>query len=283
MHGHADGDNSFGQWIILLPLAAAAVMYVAAAVGESGKGRPWPWWRTSFWLLGLGVAAFALSGTSPSGVGRPFTDHAIGHLLVGMAAPVFLVLAAPVTLALRNFAVLSARRLSHALRSPPARLLSHPIIAALLSIGSLYLLYLTPLYESTTDSVLHLAVMVHFLITGFLFTASIITVDPSPHRSSMNLRLIVLTLSLAAHGVLTKALYASAVNGESRLAQLVQTEGVSPSDLQAGAQLMYYGGDVVDLVLIAIVLFGWYRSTIRPATRRTRMSRRTHIAQGGLG
>lgn len=279
MHGHSQGAGlSFGEGIVFLPLAAAALIYFVAALAEGAKGRPWPWWRLTCWLAGLGVAAIAISGVAFAPPGRPFTDHAIKHVLVGMLAPLLLVLAAPVTLALRSFSVLPARRLSRALRSMPARVLAHPLVAALLNVGGLYLLYLTPLYESTSGPFLHVVVMVHILMTGFLFTAAIIPVDPSPHRASVTMRLVVLTVSLAAHGVLAKALYASALEGAGVLPGLVRVTGAAAVDLQAGAQVMFYGGDLIDLALVVLVLFGWYRAagrrrrdgTVRMLVRGTR-------------
>jgi putative membrane protein len=208
-------------------------------------------------------------------VDRPFTDHAVAHLLVGMIVPLLLVLAAPLTLALRSFAPLPARRLSRALRSMPVRVIAHPVIAALLSVGSLWLLCTTPLYADTAEPLPHLIVMTHFLLSGFLFTAVIAPVDPSPHRSPVGVRLVVLTLALAAHGVLAKALYASASGGTGMLAGLMQVGGVSPVDLQTGAQVMFYGGDLVDLALIVLVLWGWYRAVGR---QRARISARTASA-----
>lgn len=267
---------------MLLPFAAAAIMYVVAAAGERGAGRPWPWWRTALWVSGLAVAAFAMSGVPLAAPDRPFTGHVVGHLLVGMVAPLFLVLAAPATLALRSFAVLPARRLSRVLRSLPMRVLMHPVVAALINLGGLWMLHLTPLYQNTADSFLHLILMVHFLVTGFLFTASILAVDPSPHRASVTVRLLVLAVSLAAHGILAKALYAAAVDAPGVLAGLVETAGVASADLASGAQLMFYGGDVVDLALIALVLWRWYRVVGRRRDReRDRTLRRMDAAQGG--
>ena len=270
MHDHASGGAgwSIGPWIVLLPFVAAAAIYVGAVFGERSRDRPWPWWRTASWLLGVSVAALAMSPVALSAPGYPFTDHAIRHLLIGMVAPVLLVLAAPMTLALRSFAVSSARRLSRALRSAPARALGHPVVAGLLAVGSLWLLYTTPLFEVTADSFLHLVLMLHFLAAGFLFTAAVAPVDPSPHRASLGMRLVVLALALAAHGVLTKALYASVEAGTGGIAELIRIGDATPADVQTGAQLMYYGGDVVDLALIALVLWGWYRAAGRPRSGR---------------
>jgi len=274
MHDHAHASLSFGQGILLLPFAAAALIYLAAAIAESLGGRPWPWWRTGCWVAGLGLTALALSPLTLAPADRPFTGHAVGHLLIGMVAPLLLVLAAPVTLALRSFALQPARRLSRALRSVPVRVVTHPVVAALLSVGSLWMLYTSPLYAATGDPLIHLLVMLHFLVAGCLFTAAVAPVDPAPHRASLRVRVVVLILALAAHGILAKTLYASAFSSTSGsnhsggLSALIQVPAVAVADLQAGAQVMYYGGDAVDLVLLALVLLGWYRSRERRRSAR---------------
>lgn len=284
MHDHAHASLSFGQGILLLPFAAAALIYLAAAVAESVGGRPWPWWRTGCWVAGVGLTALALSPLTLAAADRPFTGHAVGHLLIGMVAPVLLVLAAPVTLALRSFALQPARRLSRALRSVPVRVVTHPVVAAVLSVGSLWMLYTSPVYAATADPLVHLLVMLHFLVAGCLFTASVAPVDPAPHRASLRVRVVVLLFALAAHGILAKTLYASGFSPDSAgaggLSALVQVPGVAVADLQTGAQVMYYGGDAVDLVLLALVLLGWYRGSGRRRSAWPPAGRTSDRAEG---
>ena len=99
--------------------------------------------------------------------------------------------------------------------------------------------------------------MWHIFLAGYVFTAAIAGPDPDPHRSSFRVRAVVLVLFIAAHSVLAKWLYAH------------PPSGVAPHDAHVGAQVMYYGGDVVDVLLIALLFLGHYRATRpRPATDR---------------
>lgn len=59
----------------------------------------------------------------------------------------------------------------------------------------------------------------------------------------------MLVAFVAAHSILAKWLYAH------------PPPGVEPRDAEVGAQLMYYGGDVVDVTLILLLCLGWYRAT----------------------
>ncbi len=250
---HVHGAGGLGalelDWILLVPFVIAAIVYLGAAGREAHRGRPWRWYRSGFWVLGLAVGAAGFVGPLAAAAHGSFTAHMAAHLLVGMVAPLFLVLGAPMTLALRSLNVSRARRLSWILRSPLARALTNPIVAAVLNVGGMWLVYLTPLHQLMQQSmVVHLLVMAHFLFAGYLYTFALIPVDPSPHRSGFVMRSSVLVLSLAAHGILAKLLYAYPL------------PGVSVEDAHAGAQLMFYGGDVVDFALIVLLWSHWYRA-----------------------
>lgn len=234
---------------VLLVLGAG---YLVAAYRTGG----WPVWRTASWCAGLGCAAAAVTGPFAATAHHDFTAHMAGHLLLGMAAPLLLVLAAPVTLALRALPVRRARLLSRLLRSRPVRLVSHPVTAAILNGGGLWVLYTTDLHQQ----VAHGLVQAHVLIAGYLFTAAIIGVDPAPHRPGRYLRAAVLVAFLAAHGILAKHLYGH------------PPAGVPVTQAEAGAQLMYYGGDALDLILIAIFCRQWYVAA-DPTPRALRVQR----------
>ena len=249
MHDHAPGSGGVTADVILaLPFALALVLYGCGVILHRRRGSAWPWHRSLSWALGVMAAAGGFVGPLAAAAHRDVVAHMGAHLLVGMAAPLLLVLAAPVTLALRTLHVVPARRLSRMLSSRPARVATAPIVAALLNVGGLWVLYSTPLYDAMRDDILlHLVVMTHFLLAGYLFTAAIIPVDPAPHRAAFPTRMVVLVLALAAHGILAKTIYAS------------PPAAATASDGRAGAMLMYYGGDVIDAAIIAVLCAQWYR------------------------
>lgn len=264
-HGHGTTSGIDPDLILVFPFAFALAFYGVCALIQHHRGRPWPWYRSACWTAGIAAAAAGFSGPLAEAAHEDFVAHMGAHVLVGMAAPLLLVLGRPVTLTLRSIHVASARRLSRALNSLPARILGSPITAAVLSIGGLWLLYSTPLHEAMQQStLLHLAVMTHFLIAGYLFTAAIIPMDPAPHRAGFPLRTAVVVVALAAHGILAKTLYAH------------PPAGVTDPDAQAGALLMYYAGDVVDVTIITILCAQWYRAAGRSIRRRS--TRRTSTA-----
>jgi putative membrane protein len=212
---------------------------------------------------GAALAAGAALVPPVSSHDERFPVHVAQHLLLGLVAPACLALAAPMTLA----AIAAGPRRRHLFRllhSRFLRTLLHPLVAAPLAIAPMYALYLTPLYaETLTQPLLHEAVHVHFAAAGFLFAASVIGVDPIPRRPSLRLRGAVLFVSLSAHAVLAKLLYAAGPGVAG-----LPAGGVG--DWRRGAELMWYGGDLVDVLLVVALFAEWRRVSIS-SERRARM------------
>ena len=147
--------------------------------------RTWPWLRTVSFTVGVLCAATALVGPLSRQSHVDFTFHMAGHLLLGMLAPLLIALAAPMTLLMRSLNVHTARKLSRLLQSYPIRFFTHPIVASILNIGGLWLLYTTNLYTAMhSNLLLHLIVHIHVFLAGYLFTISLLYIDPVFHRIS---------------------------------------------------------------------------------------------------
>ena len=253
-HQHGTDTDLLGVLGLLLGVLVL-LAYGVLVDRARRRGRTWPLVRTVSWAAGCLLAALAVSGPLAAASMTSRTAHMAGHVLLGMLAPLLLVLGAPVTLALRALPVHAARRLSRLLRSRPPRFLTVPAVAAVIDVGGLWLLYGTPLLERAHAYPLaYAALHAHVLLAGYLFTAVLAGPDPLPHRRSTRHLLAVLVLALAAHDVLAKRLYATA-------------SGADLLDEQRGALVMYYGGDAVDLLLAVLVCARWYRST-RPQELR---------------
>ncbi len=262
VHGAADVDAwALVESAAMTAVGAVALLY-AIALWMSRHRSPWPRWRTASWFAGSACAALA-AGPIATAAHESFTAHMVGHLLLGMLAPLLLVLGAPLTLALRALPLDGARALSRLLRRAPVRWVTHPVVAALLNGGGLWLLYGTGqdpdgLFALMHESAfVHAAVHLHVLLAGYLFTASLVGRDPDAHRAPLAMRVGVLVAFIAAHSMLAKWLYAH------------PPVGVDALDAQVGAQVMYYGGDVVDVALLVLLGWGWFAAT-RPRSLSAR-------------
>lgn len=235
---------------------AALILYPAAMHISNKKHRQWPAFRFIFWFLGIVLAASALTGPLAQLSHTDFTAHMMGHLLLGMLAPLLLVFGKPMTLLMRTLKVPAARKMSRLLNKKYVQFISNPIVASVLNIGGLFLIYMTDLFTLMHTSLwLYALVHLHVFLAGYLFTISIIYIDITTHRYSFIYRAIVLISALGFHKILSKLIYASPPVG------IPKTEG------ESGALLMYYGGDIVDLGLIIVLCYQWYRVTA-PKTRK---------------
>jgi putative membrane protein len=167
-----------------------------------------------------------------------------------MVAPLLLVLARPITLAFRALPPGRSRRaLVTVVRSVPASVLVFPPVAAVLDVGGLWALYRTGLFSFTEDHPwAHAFVHLHVFAAGLLFSAAICRLEPFRHRCPPTVRAATLVLAGAAHSVLAKSLWATPPYGTA----------FSPADVHTGAEIMYYGGDLVEIGLAVAVAVQWY-------------------------
>lgn len=198
----------------------------------------------------------------PLAASEYFPTHVSQHLLLAMLAPLLLALSAPVTLAVRTLPVAARRLVLNGVHSRVATLLAFAPMVLAIQVGGTYAYYLTGLFEAAEQRPwLHVAVHAHLFASGCLLSWYLIGRDPMPARGEVRTRLAVLLVAAASHDVLAKLLYA----------RLLPHGGGAPAELRAGAELMYYGGDAIEVALAVALLLPWYaRSGRRLAAERRR-------------
>ena len=268
-------DLIFGTAAIVL-----AVVYLLAVRRLRRRGDGWPVGRVIEWMCGCVVLLF----TTSSGIGRympaMFSMHMIAHMLLSMLVPILLVLGAPVTLALR--ALPTAGRgeppgprewLLAALHSRLSRFLTNPIVATVVFVAGFYGLYLGGLFSAAVGShAAHMAMNVHFLLSGYLFYWVVIGIDPTPRPIPQLAKVGMVFATLPLHAFFGVVLMGmQTVLGESyyRSLQLSwHTDLLGDQHLGGGIAWAAGEGPLV-LVMIAL-LVQWRRSDQRTAKRLDR-------------
>ncbi|MGV9253865.1 cytochrome c oxidase assembly protein [Streptomyces sp. NPDC003697] len=270
MHSpHPAGGAAPEAVLITLLLLGAACGYLLlvrrARRRHPGSGRSV---RTALFLAGLALLAVALLPPLAPAAHTDFRGHMVQHLLIGMYAPLALVLAAPVTVLLRALPPAGARRVTALLHSPYARVPAHPAVALALSTGGLLPLYFTPLFDAAMEHPAgHWLLHAHFLLSGCLFAYVIAGPDPAPRRPGVRARLVYLGVAVAVHALVSQAMYGGF---------FIHVH--APADqVRRGAELMYYGGDIAELLLAAALVSTW-RPGPRTATARRRGRRNARRA-----
>jgi putative membrane protein len=257
--GDVAGGPGSGFWILNLLLIAAAG-YAVAVRKLSVRGDHWSVRRSTSVATGLCLLA---AGILPAPPAMGFSGHVVQHLLLAMLAPLLLALSAPMTLALRTTPANVRRALLSILHSRVSRAVMTAPVVLVLNVGGAYVYYLTPLYDLAHQQpwVQGLANL-HMFLAGCLLSWYVIGRDPVPIRARLRTVLIVLLLAAASHDLLAKLLYA----------QQLPAATASPEQINLGAQIMYYGGSITELLLAILVMSNWYQRTGRQLTRERRRS-----------
>ncbi|ROR96814.1 putative copper resistance protein D [Salana multivorans] len=285
-HGPS-GLDWFTTWrpdlLVLIGVVSALVVVLTWYRRLRARGDHWPVLRVVSLAVGLLLIAWVSSG-GPALYGHLlFSAHMVQHMVLVMLAPIFLVLGAPVTLAVR---ALPAR--DDGSRGPRELLLglvhsrwagffANPVVAAVNIVGSMILFYYTPLLLlALTNHWVHLWMIVHFTLAGYMFVNVLIGIDPGPRRPGYPLRLLLLFATMAFHAFFGLAL----MEGTQLLAApwygaLGLPWGVDAlADQKLGGGFTWGFGEVPSLLLAIALGTAWIRDDDRTARRLDRKADR---------
>ena len=277
-------DLIFGTAAIVM-----AVLYLAGVRRLRRRGDSWPTGRIIAWLFGCFVLLFATS----SGLGRympaMFSMHMAAHMLLSMLTPVLLVLGAPVTLALRALPTAGKgdppgprEWLLAAMHSKLSQFFTNPIVATVLFVAGFYGLYFGGIFDAAVGThAAHLAMNLHFLLTGYLFYWVVIGIDPTPRPIPMLGKVAMVFGSLPLHAFFGVTLMSTkSVLGESFYKSLqLYWHSDLLGDQRLGGGIAWAAGEV-PLVVVMIALFvQWTRSDQRTAKRLDRAADRDDDAE----
>jgi putative copper resistance protein D len=282
----------FTQWnfdlLWILVCAFAVFFYLAGVVRLKRRGDSWPLHRTLLWVAGIAVLFYITNGGVNVYEKYLFSSHMLAHMVMGMMVPTLLVPGAPVTLAMRAVARRTdgsrgAREwILLAVHSRYFGILSNPLVAAPLFVGSLWAFYYTPLFSwATTDHIGHQWMIIHFVLTGYLFVQSLIGVDPSPSRPPYAMRLLILLGTMAFHAFFGLSL----MTGTGLLladwyGAMGWDTGISAlSDQQTGGGIAWSVGEIPTISLAIAVAIMWARSDKKESTRYDRKAQRDGDAE----
>jgi putative copper resistance protein D len=270
--------------IWLLVCLCLAGFYIAGVLRLRRRGDTWSPARTISWLVGVSLLFYVTNGYFNAYEQYLFSAHMLAHMLLTMGVPVLLVPGAPITLLARAVAKRSDESrgvrewVLWAVQTKYAEFISHPLVAAILFASSLVVFYYTPIFNwATREHIGHEWMIVHFVITGYLFVQALIGVDPGPKRFGYPQRLILLIATLAFHAFFGLAL----MTGDTLLladwfGAMGRTWGQNPlADQQTGGGIAWGIGELPTAALTIIVAIQWSRSDARDAKRLDRASDRS--------
>ena len=195
-----------------------------------------------------------------------------------------LVLGAPVTLLLRatdkrKDGSWGAREwVMWGLQTPWSRFLTNPVVAAAIFVGSLWVFYFSPILRwATSEHLGHQWMIIHFLISGYLFSLTMIGIDPVPNRAPYPFRLVILFATMASHAFFGVTI----MTGDSLFladwfGAMGRTWGATPLEDQAtGGGIAWGIGELPTLALALVVAVQWSRSDRKEQKRKDRAEDRS--------
>jgi len=265
-------------------LTLMVALYVKGVIVLTKRGDKWPVGRTIAFALGITATDFATSGGLGLYAQFSFSYHMMSHMVLGMIAPIGLVLGAPMTLALRTLPQgrTSDERgvrgsLLAALHSKIGVIYTNPIVALAIFDGSLFALYFTDLFSILMQSHIgHLFMSLHFLAAGFLFFFIIIGVDPNPRRVHHLVQIVILFAAMSIHAFFSVALMSTTTLIDKGFYASLQTPwlGDALADQKLGGSIGWAMGEIPILIALVATFINWMRDDSREAKRIDRNTAR---------
>ncbi len=263
-------------------------LYVAGVVKLRRRGDKWPLVQTASWILGWLFVIWATNAGVATYAMVSLKWHMISHMVMSMVAPILLALSSPMTLALRALPATHGPRrgarewLVWAMHTPVAKFVTHPLWALFVFTIGLYGLYYTSLFGwLMTSHIGHVAMQLHFLAAGYLFSWVVIQTDPLPRDLPHYQRLLLALVAAILHSFFAVPIMMSDTAFGYDWYSQVQPPWLTDlvQDTRDAGGIAWGIAEIPTLLLVLAVSVQWARDDTREAKRRDRRVERDGDAE----
>lgn len=276
------------EWLFTAVAVIALGVYLHWVWRLHRRGDKWPITRTVWWICGWAAFTYFADG-APAIYGHvQFSMHMLMHMGVSMFVPICLVRGGIVTLAMRALpkrhdGTLGPRELILAIvHSRVFAFFANPIIAAVLSFGTLIVFYYSPwFYLSLTTHTGHVLMVAHFMITGYIYAYSLVGIDPGPKRWAPPIRMLILLVAIAFHAFFGVAMMTGTTLLAPDLFTVLDLSWVPDPlvDQQRAGTVAWGAGEFPTLMLAMLIAMEWYRADRAEGQREDRQAERDGDAE----
>jgi putative copper resistance protein D len=254
-------------------------LYVAGVVKLRRRGDKWPLLQTASWIVGWLFVVWATNAGVATYAMVSLKWHMISHMVMSMVAPILLALSSPMTLALRALPATHGPRrgarewLVWAMHTPVAKFVTHPLWALFVFTIGLYGLYYTSLFSwLMTSHIGHVAMQLHFLAAGYLFSWVVIQTDPLPRDLPHYQRLLLALVAAILHSFFAVPIMMSDTAFGYDWYSQVQPPWLTDlvQDTRDAGGIAWGIAEIPTLLLVLAVSVQWARDDTREAKRRDR-------------
>ena len=259
-------------------------LYIKGVVILTKRGDKWPVGRTVAFALGISAVDFATSGGLGLYSHFAFANHMMAHMVLGMIAPIGIVLGAPITLALRTLPLGRNQQESgirgifiELLHSKLSKFYTNPVVALAIFDGSLFALYFTPLFGNIMQGHSgHFFMSLHFLLAGFLFFQVLIGIDPLPRKVPHIAKIIVIFAAMSIHAFFSISVMSATTLLDNGYFELLQRPWATDllADQKLGGSIGWAMGEVPILLALLATFLQWLKADKNEAARIDRAADR---------
>jgi cytochrome c oxidase assembly factor CtaG len=266
--------------VAMIVVALALYLWAVRRNNALHPRHPWSALKTAAWvgaLVTTSISIFSFIGVYD---GELFWDHMVQHLLLIMVAAPLFAIASPLQLAWRATTGTSHIAVTEILRSWPAKLLGHPIVAFILyavfiPVSHLTIWYNYTLQHESIHNLEHLA----FLFVGYLFWRQIFGDDPNRYRLHPALQFFYLFMAIPIDTFTGLSLGGASQEMFPAYCETLRTLGCTGfsvahpwgptyvEDLHIGGDIMWVVGDTLMLWPMIPVALKWMHMDERKAVR----------------
>lgn len=258
-------------WVVIV--VAAISWYVIAWVRARRLGRPYPIVRLAAWcaawLLTLFLAVTGLWEYSTV----QYTWHMVVHMTINMMVPVLAVLGGPLGLITaasdpRPGRVGAAAALEALEASRPWQVLTSPLVAWLLYVGSLFAVYFTPAFTYLMKyHWAHQLMLLFFMVTGYLFFDHIIGSDKAGRQLPHLLKLALVISIMPFHAIFAVSILSSRSLIGADFYETLAVPWITDllAEQNTAGQATWFLGEVPLFIVIAVLAAQWFRQDSKDA------------------
>ena len=270
--------------LMLALLIFAVALYIKGVLILSRRGVKWPIGRTLAFAIGISAVDFATSGGLGVYSRFAFANHMMSHMVLGMIAPIGIVLGAPITLALRTLP--QARNKEEwgvrgafiaILHSKLSRVYTNPVVALAIFDGSLFALYFTPLFGNLMQGHSgHFFMSLHFLLAGILFFQVLIGIDPMPNKIPHLVKIIIIFAAMSIHAFFSISVMSATTLLDNGFFALLERPWATDllADQKLGGSIGWAMGEIPILLALLATFIQWQRADKNEANRIDRAADR---------
>ena len=259
-------------------------LYIKGVIILTKRGDKWPVGRTIAFALGISAVDFATSGGLGLYSHFAFSNHMMAHMVLGMIAPIGIVLGAPITLALRTLPLGRNQQESgirgvfiELLHSKLSKFYTNPVVALAIFDGSLFALYFTPIFGKLMQGHSgHFFMSLHFLLAGFLFFQVLIGIDPLPRKVPHIAKIVVIFAAMSIHAFFSISVMSATTLLDGGYFELLQRPWATDllADQKLGGAIGWAMGEVPILLALLATFMQWLKSDKNEAARIDRAADR---------